>query len=117
MGASERAFRGGEYPDTLASCHGYSAPTGIPIILELGAPSGGQNVKVSSSSVSEDGSQVETCAYDATSYANPDGYQQTRLREGLPVRLLSHVKLSFTPEGDLGAKVYLYAGFMWRRVA
>jgi len=78
-----RAFRGGEYPDTLASCHGYSVPTGVPIVLELGASSEGQNVKVSSSSLSEDGAQVETCAYDATSYANPDGSQQSRSREVL----------------------------------
>jgi hypothetical protein len=78
-----RAYRGGEYPDTLSSCHGFSAPTGVPIVLELGAPSAGEEVKVSSSSLSENGSQIETCAYDATTYANPDGVQQKRLREGL----------------------------------
>jgi hypothetical protein len=39
----------------------------------------------------------------------------TRLREGLPVRLLNHAKVSFTPDGCLEAKIYLYAGFVWRR--
>jgi len=38
-----------------------------------------------------------------------------RLSEGLPVRLLSHTKLSFQPDGSLEAKIYLYAGFLWRR--
>jgi hypothetical protein len=52
-----------------------------------------------------------------SNYTSELPHEAARLREGLPVRLLSHVKLSFTPEGDLGAKVYLYAGFMWRRVA
>jgi cysteine-rich secretory family protein len=78
-----RAYRGSEYPNPLSGCRGYAPPSGVPIILQLGAPAEGENVKVSSSSLSDDGSQVETCAYDATSYANPDGYQQTRLREGL----------------------------------
>jgi hypothetical protein len=78
-----RAFRGGDYPDPLAACHGYSAPTGVPIVLQLGAPMEGEDVKMSSNSLSEDGSQIETCSFDSTSYANPDGYQQSRFRDGL----------------------------------
>ena len=78
-----RAYRGGEYPDALISCHGFSAPAGVPIVLELGAPTQGEDVKVSSNSLTEDGAQLETCAFDATSYANPDGFQQSRLRQGL----------------------------------
>jgi hypothetical protein len=38
-----------------------------------------------------------------------------RLGEGLPMRLLSHAKLSYQPDGSQDAKVYLYAGFLWRR--
>jgi len=41
----------------------------------------------------------------------------TRLGEGLPVRLLNHAKLSFMPDGALEAKIYLYAGFVWRRAS
>jgi hypothetical protein len=78
-----RAYRGGDYPDPLSSCSGYSPPSGVPIVLELGAPAQGENVKVSSSSLTEEGSQVETCAFDATSYANPDGFQQSRSRQVL----------------------------------
>jgi hypothetical protein len=76
-----RADRDDKSLDPLAGCHGYSAPSGVPIVLELGAPTEGHNVKVASSSLSEDGSaEVDTCAFDATSYANPDGVQQTRAR-------------------------------------
>jgi len=78
-----RAYRGGEYPEALTTCPGYSAPAGIPIVLQLGAPTEGEDVKLSSSSLSDDGAQLETCGFDATSYANPDGYQQSRLRQGL----------------------------------
>jgi hypothetical protein len=75
-----RAYRGGEYSDPLVSCHGYSAPSGVMIILELGAPTEGEDVKLASNSLTENGAQVETCGFDATSYANPDGFQQTRTR-------------------------------------
>jgi hypothetical protein len=75
-----REDRGGEYPDPLRSCHGYKAPSGVPIVLELGAPDEGHDVKVSSSSISEDGSQLDSCAFDATSYQNPDGFQQDATR-------------------------------------
>jgi hypothetical protein len=34
--------------------------------------------------------------------------------QALPVRLLSHAKVSFLPGDDLEAKIYLYAGFQWR---
>jgi hypothetical protein len=79
-----RAYRSGEYPNLLTACHGYSSPSGVPIVLELGAPAEGEeDVRVSSNSLSENGTQVETCAFDATSYANVDGFQQTRVREGL----------------------------------
>src|SRR5579871_3102049 len=60
-----RAYRGNEYPDALSSCPGYKAPTGVPIILELGAPTEGENVKLTSNSVSENGTQLETCGFDA----------------------------------------------------
>jgi hypothetical protein len=38
-----------------------------------------------------------------------------RLGQALPVRLLSHVKVLFPPNDGLEAKIYLYAGFLWRR--
>ncbi len=76
-----RELRAGDYPDPLTSCHGYSTP-GPAILLEVGAPlEGEREVKVSSSSLSEGGAQIEACAFDATSYVNPDAYQQKRARD------------------------------------
>jgi hypothetical protein len=76
-----RAYRGGEYADPLVSCHGYSAPSGVMIVLQLGAPTEGEDVKLASHSLTENGVELETCGFDATSYANPDGFQQSRVRE------------------------------------
>lgn len=76
-----RAYRGGEFPDPLAGCHGYSAPSGPAIVLQLGAPTQGEDVKISSGTLSERGTQLETCMFDATTYASPDGYQQLRGRQ------------------------------------
>jgi hypothetical protein len=74
-------YRGGEYPDPLASCHDYSAPTGPTIVLQLGKATQGEEVKISSGTLNDGGTQIETCIFDATSYANPDGSQQSRARQ------------------------------------
>jgi hypothetical protein len=50
-----------------------------------------------------------------TDYTTRLPAEQMRLGEGLPVRLLNHAKLSFMPDGNLEAKIYLYAGFVWWR--
>jgi hypothetical protein len=76
-------MKAGEYPNPLTTCHGFSMPVGVPIVLQLGAPTQGEDVKVSSSSVSDGASQIETCTFDATSYANPDGFQQSMARREL----------------------------------
>ncbi len=78
-----RAYRGSEYPDPLIGCHGYLAPTGPAIVLQLGAPTQGDDVKISSGTLSEGGRQLDTCIFDATSYANPDGAQQKWARRVL----------------------------------
>jgi hypothetical protein len=49
-----------------------------------------------------------------TAYSSVIPRDPTRLGDGLPVRLLSHAKLSFMPKGRPAAKIYLYAGFLWR---
>jgi len=48
-------------------------------------------------------------------YASNIPDDPARLKKGLPVRLLSHAKLSFLPDGNLETKIYLYAGFLWYR--
>jgi hypothetical protein len=77
------AEREGEYPDPMSSCPGFARPIGVPIILELGAPREGDEVKVSSSSLSDGAAQIESCAFDATTYSNPDGLQQMQTRRML----------------------------------
>ncbi|MBV8653558.1 MAG: hypothetical protein JO255_18995, partial [Alphaproteobacteria bacterium] len=49
-----------------------------------------------------------------TAYTSVIPQDPARLGDGLPVRLLSHAKLSFMPKGSPAAKIYLYAGFLWR---
>ncbi|WP_376789971.1 CAP domain-containing protein [Thermoflexus sp.] len=69
-----RAFQVGEYPDPLASC-GYSAPTGLPILLLLGT--GSLTPSVNGHALWRDGAPVEHCVFDETTYRNPDPAQQS----------------------------------------
>ncbi len=65
----------GEYPDPLSSCPGYTAPSGSPIILQIG--SGDQTPNVTSSSLLENGVAREHCVFDETNYANSDNSAQS----------------------------------------
>ncbi|WP_322800485.1 CAP domain-containing protein [Thermoflexus sp.] len=71
-----RAFQVGEYPDPLASC-GYSAPTGLPILLLLGT--GSLTPSVSGHALWRDGISVEHCVFDETTYRNPKDSAQESL--------------------------------------
>jgi hypothetical protein len=70
----------GEWPDPLASCPGYAAPTGVPITLQLGinAPA-----RLERFSLTKSGAPVEACGFDADSYRNPDPVSLARARSGL----------------------------------
>ena len=67
-----------EWPNPLTSCHGYEAPSGVAITLQLGdwmdTRLGGYSVARENA----DGSRtaVEACGIDSTSYSNPDAYSQ-----------------------------------------
>lgn len=61
-----RLYDGAESPDPLTSCPGYTAPTGPPIILQLGSFSFVPNV--SATSFTQDGAPLEHCVYDETTY-------------------------------------------------
>jgi uncharacterized protein YkwD len=78
------AYYGGEFPDPLTSCPGYSPPTGPPIMLQIG--SGNFTPQVISHSVMVNGSPVETCLFDETNYVNPDPSMQSTGRIVLNVR-------------------------------
>lgn len=67
---------GGEWPDPLASCPGYSSPAGPPLMLQLG--SGNLTPNVTDFSLMAGDTLLESCLFDETSYTNPDpGTQAT----------------------------------------
>lgn len=78
------AFNGGEFPDPLASCEGYEAPTGAPIYLQLGA--GDVIPTVGTHILTVDGKRAEHCIFDETSYRNPDIYEEAVGRVILDMR-------------------------------
>lgn len=78
------SFGGQSHPSPITSCAGYAAPTGVPIMLVVGAPvSGDGPVKLSKQAFAEDGTELEACGFDSTTYANPDGSEQREARNVL----------------------------------
>ena len=63
-------YNGGEFPDPLTSCAGYHAPTGPPIIVQIG--NGDRVPDLLSHSVLRNGNVLDSCIFDETSYSNPD---------------------------------------------
>lgn len=74
----------GEHPDPLSSCPGYNAPSGLPIILQLGP--GTLTPIVSASSFTSNGQSLEHCVFDETNYSNGDLVQQNLGRTILNAR-------------------------------
>jgi len=74
----------GEDPNPLTSCPGYSTPTGLPIILQLGP--GNLTPVVTAHSFSHGETLLEHCVFDETSYVNPDTSQQRSVRRILDGR-------------------------------
>lgn len=64
------AYYGTEYPDPLASCPGYVAPSGLPILLQIG--DGDLIPNVTDHSFTQAGLPLEHCLFDENSYINPD---------------------------------------------
>lgn len=69
----------GEHPDPLSPCPGYNASAGVPVLFALGA--GASGTTIGGHSLLRDGSPVESCVYDASSYVNPDAASQTTGQE------------------------------------
>jgi hypothetical protein len=60
-------YNGGEFPDPLQACSGYSAPTGLPVFVQVGG-----NVSTSAGSVHSftgNGVPLEHCVIDSTNPA------------------------------------------------
>lgn len=64
-----------EYPSPLTSCPGYTAPSGPPIIVQMGT--GGVTPRVTASSLVQGGVSLAHCVFDETSYTNPDANAQS----------------------------------------
>lgn len=74
----------GEYPDPLSSCPGYSSPSGLPLIVQLGP--GNVTPNVSAHSFRQGNNQLEHCVFDETNYANQDTAQRDLGRNILNAR-------------------------------
>lgn len=72
------AYQSDEWPDPLTSCQGYTAPTGLPITLELGR---WLMANVSDYSLKTGGRTLDSCVFDASTYVNPDENTQSLARE------------------------------------
>jgi hypothetical protein len=73
-----------EYPDPLASCPGYAAPSGLPLIVQLG--SGGKVPHVLGSYVGDDAGALEHCTFAETTYVNGNSDAQALGRAILAAR-------------------------------
>lgn len=73
-------YTSGEWPDPLTSCPGYTAPTGLPITLQLGA---WVPTQVTAHSFTHNGQPLAHCAFDAGTYTNPDTATEKWARQGL----------------------------------
>ncbi|MEP7358828.1 MAG: CAP domain-containing protein, partial [Anaerolineales bacterium] len=61
-------YDGAEQPDPLSSCSGYTPPSGLPIILQLGP--GSQTPVVTAHSLQRNGVSLAHCVFSETDYAN-----------------------------------------------
>jgi uncharacterized protein YkwD len=62
-------WSGVEWPDPLTACPSYTRPVGLPITLQLGRL---VDAALTAHSLTSRGQVVESCAFDARGYRNPD---------------------------------------------
>jgi uncharacterized protein YkwD len=74
------AYQSDEWPDPLTSCPGYTAPTGLPITLELGR---WLVANVSDYSFMAGDQTLPSCVFNASTYNNPDEATQATGRNAL----------------------------------
>jgi cysteine-rich secretory family protein len=68
-------YNGGEFPDPLQACSGYSVPTGLPIFIQVG---GNVATTASASALTANGTPLDKCTIDSNnsavgSYLTPRG--------------------------------------------
>jgi len=79
-----RSYLGGEWPDPLTACPGYAAPSGLPLILQIGP--GNLIPSVTAHSFMQGATALEHCVFDETNYTNPDSSTQNTGRSILNSR-------------------------------
>ncbi len=72
-----RSYTGGEYPDPLGPCDGWTAPTGAPILLTLPDPGEVHEVSITG----PDAQPLATCWFDAARFHHGDTVQRDLGRE------------------------------------
>lgn len=77
-------YNGNETPDPLTSCPGYTAPSGPPVMLQLG--SGSLTPSVTASSFARGSTPLEHCIFDETNYVNGNSSFQSLGRSVLNSR-------------------------------
>jgi hypothetical protein len=77
-------FNGGEWPEPLSSCPGFTLPSGPPIYLQIG--SGSQIPNVTAYSFNQGSTNLEICEFDETNYTNPNASYQDLGRSVLNMR-------------------------------
>lgn len=67
-----------EWPNSLTSCRGYEMPSGLPITLQTGQP-----FRIKSASIRDmtSGTKIDSCAFDGSTYTNPDAVAQGHGRD------------------------------------
>jgi hypothetical protein len=112
---AQQSYRGGESPDPLSPCAGYAGSTvntGTPLFVLLPqAPT----AATLTATVEQDNATVDSCAYDETSYTNPDAPSQTLGRDVLAGRhqVVVIPKDPLTPGSHYDVSVSVtYAGAM-----
>jgi len=73
-----------EYPDPLTSCPGFTAPSGLPVYLQIGAYD--KKPKVTKSSFKKGGQALPHCVFHEGNYKNPDAAAQALGRAILDAR-------------------------------
>ena len=74
----------GGYPNPLSGCPGYVAPSGAPIIMQIGA--GEVTPNVTAHSLKKNGNLVQSCLFTEASYSNANSYEQSLGRSILSAR-------------------------------
>lgn len=75
------AYWGNEAPDPLATCQGYSPPTGAPIAIQLGP--GTVTPKVRRTVLMQGQTDVPHCAFDETTYSGSLGRAVLGMRSAI----------------------------------